>query len=758
MSTRPSPPPTADPDSTVSPAGNDSQPNATQPAHPSGSMPVVIPEPYPFLTPSDRPGELGRLGPYRVVKLIGQGGMGFVFRAEDEALRRPVALKVMRPEVAAGANARERFLREGRAAAAVKSDHVVTIYQVGEANGVPFLAMEFLDGLTLDDWLKARKGAAPTLAVVRVAKDVLKGLAAAHDKGLTHRDIKPANLWVETTSSRLKVLDFGLTRGATDDVQLTAEGVLLGTPAYMAPEQATGEPTDARADLFSLGAVLYRMLAGRSPFQRESVPATLAALIIDTPRRAATLAAGIPDEFAGLIDLLLAKKPDDRPRTARAALAVVLEVERRLRTGLNAPSATTPVVPADAPPVPVTPPAPAVVRMADDATESRPDPSVAAAPPRRPLAPRRDAGTGNARTGRWIAAGFLGLLAVAAAGAVIIKIKSKDGTTTEITVPDGATVEVTKDGKTLAQVGPGVKADPVKVDPGAPAKAGVWKPVPIGQSPFDKLDAKEIPVTERFDWQPKGLVAVIGSHARRMWGEVSAVAVSPDGRFAATGQGGNKGQIVIWDIETGAEKWVFAGGDTGVRSLRYSPDGTRLLVGRQIINSSTATASTELWELSGGRPMPSPLADNHPSGRIVYGRGSTADFVEGGRTVVVTDGSRYSVYDISKGKVVPTVRDFPTREAMIAAAANQVIYRSADGQRLRRTMIANANIESDEELPVQLNVEVYNGFGVAPDGRTLALARGNSLELWGLEQKPPKLQMVRLPPGTLFQLRAPYKA
>lgn len=275
---------------------------------------------FPFLVPPDRPGDLGRLGGYRVRSLLGEGGMGFVFLAEDEALLRPVALKVMRPEVAAQSAAKERFLREGRAAAALKSDYVVTIYQVGEANGVPFLALECLEGESLADWLKARPGRAPAELIARVARDVLTGLARAHVQGLVHRDVKPANLWVEAPNGRVKVLDFGLTKPATDQANLTKPGAVIGTPAFMAPEQARGDPVDARADLWSLGLVLYTMASGANPFQRDSVYATLQALSSVTPPPAAILG-GLPPDLARLIDRLMRKDPAGRPADAGAALA-----------------------------------------------------------------------------------------------------------------------------------------------------------------------------------------------------------------------------------------------------------------------------------------------------------------------------------------------------------------------------------------------------------------------------------------------------
>ena len=309
---------------------------------------------YLFLSPTEHIGELGRLGPYRVVRLLGEGGMGFVFRAEDDGLQRPVALKVMRPEVAAEATAKERFLREGRAAAAIQSDHVITIYQVGEANGVPFLAMQYLDGQNLDQWLKnwqkTKNRPVQASAVVRVAKDLLKGLVAAHEKGLIHRDIKPANLWVEAKTSRIKLLDFGLAKADGSDKGLTHSGQVLGTAAYMAPEQARGLHVDARADLFSVGVVLHRMIAGQSPFQQSTYNATIIAIVTEEPPPAASFGV-VPDDLAELIDRLLAKRPEDRPASAKAALAVVLEVEQRLRSGLP-PSSGVVAVPG----APVRPP------------------------------------------------------------------------------------------------------------------------------------------------------------------------------------------------------------------------------------------------------------------------------------------------------------------------------------------------------------------------------------------------------------------
>ncbi len=512
-------PPRADSGTVHRPAGE--PPNVLDGDAPFGSVAGSSPTPhsvlpsgsYSFLSPTDRPGELGQLGPYRVVRLLGKGGMGFVFRAEDDGLHRPVALKVMRPEVAAEATARERFLREGRSAAAIKSDHVITIYQVGEANGVPFLAMEYLEGWNLDDWLnawqKSKNRPVQATAVVRVAKDVLKGLVAAHEKGLIHRDIKPANLWVEAKTSRVKLLDFGLTRGGESDTAITRSGQILGTPAFMAPEQARGLRLDARADLFSVGIVLYRMISGRNPFQRDSVFATLTALAVDDPPPAASFGV-VPDDLAALIDRLLAKSPEGRPASAKAALAVVLEVEQQLRSGLAASSGIVPVSagpipsvetrpepvpeanvvegelvepaseitirPIATPPVPLVQAAPRLPEPVWPSLTPRSWSSVRALPEERPtvVSPRRNRKRNRKRKGRWgwygiIASGVVTVLVISAAAMIVAKMSpdrrwptSRDDRTDTALAKRGGDTPFPHLGATPTTKGVGEQAPPPK--------------------------------------------------------------------------------------------------------------------------------------------------------------------------------------------------------------------------------------------------------------------------------------------------------
>src|SRR5262245_34357706 len=233
---------------------------------------AVLPlqEKFTFLEPSNELGDLGRLGHYRVLRLLGAGGMGYVFEAEDTHLARRVALKVMRPELASGLEFRERFLREARAAAAVTSDHIVTVYQVALAGDVPFQAIQLLTGESLHTRLQ-RAGPLPVGFACVVLRQVAEGLSAAHEKGLTHRDIKPANIWLESSRSggpfrRAKILDFGLARAGGGNTQLTDTGVIIGTLHYMSPEQASALPLDGRADIFSLACVAYTMLTGEIAF------------------------------------------------------------------------------------------------------------------------------------------------------------------------------------------------------------------------------------------------------------------------------------------------------------------------------------------------------------------------------------------------------------------------------------------------------------------------------------------------------------
>ncbi len=255
-----------------------------------------------------------QFGGYRLLKLLGQGGMGTVYLAEEGLVGHRVAVKVMRPDVAVQPDARARFLREARAASALRHDHVVPINYVGEQAGVPFIVMPLLSGETLEERLR-REGRLPAGEVLRIGRETAEGLAAAHAAGMVHRDVKPANLWLEAPTGRVKVLDFGLARRVEGD-RLTLSGEVLGTAGYMAPEQADGQPVDVRSDLFSLGCVLYRAATGEPPFRGRTWTAVLRAVAEHDPPPPRDRRPDLPAALSFLIERLLAKDPSRRPATA----------------------------------------------------------------------------------------------------------------------------------------------------------------------------------------------------------------------------------------------------------------------------------------------------------------------------------------------------------------------------------------------------------------------------------------------------------
>jgi serine/threonine protein kinase/predicted RNA-binding Zn-ribbon protein involved in translation (DUF1610 family) len=275
-----------------------------------------------FLRSADRRDILGTLGAYEVQEVIGQGGMGVVLKAFEPALHRHVAIKVLSPTLAGSATARRRFTREAKAAAAVSHDHVVVVHGVHETDGLPYLVMAYIAGESLQDRLD-RTGPLEPVEIVRIGMQTASGLAAAHAQGLIHRDIKPANLLLQNGLARVAITDFGLAR-AVDEVGLTQHGVVTGTPEYMSPEQARGDAIDHRADLFSLGCVLYAMATGVPPFRGETTLCVLRRVSDEPHRPVRELNPEVPAWLEMFIDRLLAKDPAQRFQTA-AEVASLLE-------------------------------------------------------------------------------------------------------------------------------------------------------------------------------------------------------------------------------------------------------------------------------------------------------------------------------------------------------------------------------------------------------------------------------------------------
>jgi len=292
-----------------------------------------------FIDPPTEPGTIGRLKHYDILRVAGRGGMGIVLKAFDRTLRRVVAVKMLAPHLAGNGQAKQRFIREGRSAAGICHEHVVTIHAVEESP--PFIVMQYVKGETLEARIH-RNGSLEVREAIRIAKQIAQGLAAAHAQGVVHRDIKPANILLENGVARVRITDFGLAR-AVDDASLTQSGVVAGTPQYMAPEQANGDAVDERADLFSLGSVLYTMLAGHAPFRATTTMGVLKRLCDNTARPIREINPEVPEWLVVLINRLHAKRAADRYQSAREVSDVLERGLAALQNGA-APTVEFPAV------------------------------------------------------------------------------------------------------------------------------------------------------------------------------------------------------------------------------------------------------------------------------------------------------------------------------------------------------------------------------------------------------------------------------
>ncbi|EMI57655.1 WD40 repeat domain-containing serine/threonine protein kinase [Rhodopirellula sallentina] len=288
--------------------------SATPPPHIPAS--TNQPEDLSFLEPSDDPAYHGKLQHFQIARVIGRGGMGVVLEGFDTHLQRSVAIKVLNAQYQQNDLARQRFCREGRAAAAISHEHVVQMFQVAKANddGIAYLVMQLIEGETLENRLREGQSLPPN-EVARIGMQTAAGLSAAHKRGMVHRDIKPANIMIESETNRVKLTDFGLARTA-DDVKLTKTGMVTGTPLYMSPEQSVGEEADERSDLFSLGAVMYEMATGVPPFQAPSALGVMQRIVNHHPEPPHKINPSVTRPLSDLIMSLLEKSADDRPESA----------------------------------------------------------------------------------------------------------------------------------------------------------------------------------------------------------------------------------------------------------------------------------------------------------------------------------------------------------------------------------------------------------------------------------------------------------
>ena len=298
--------------------------------------------------PSLAPG--ARVGPYRVLALLGEGGMGQVYRARDERLSREVALKVVHADLAQDADRLRRFEHEAKAAGTLNHPNIVAVYDTGQHDGSPYIVSELLQGETLRD--RMATGALGTRKAVEYGVQIARGLAAAHEKGIVHRDLKPENLFL-TQDGLVKILDFGIAKlgragdekSGTDIETLshtgTSPGTMLGTVGYMSPEQVRGLPADHRSDLFSFGAVLFEMVTGKRAFKGTTPADTLSAILREDPTETPASGPALPPGLLRVVRRCLEKAPEDRFQTARD-LAFALEgatTESRAATSATVPLA-----------------------------------------------------------------------------------------------------------------------------------------------------------------------------------------------------------------------------------------------------------------------------------------------------------------------------------------------------------------------------------------------------------------------------------
>jgi WD40 repeat protein/serine/threonine protein kinase len=660
-----------------------------------------------FLSPAQAEDELGRLGPYRVLRVLGKGGMGVVFHAEDVALRRAVALKAMLPAAAAGTPAaRERFLLEARSAAAIEHDHIVTIYQVGEDRGVPFLAMQFLKGQSLEQRLE-KEPKLPLAEAVRIGREVALGLAVAHTHGLIHRDIKPANIWLEEGTGRVKILDFGLARAVAEHTHLTQTGMILGTPAYMSPEQAAGEPVDGRADLFSLGCVLYRMVAGVPPFQGSSVISVLRAVALTEPRALRELDPKVPAAVSELVSRLLAKNPTARPPSAQAVVELIGKIEKGLTA---APSTGTAKIrgPATPPPLPASAkkvhpePAPSTAQTLPGELIALPAPRPAEAvratvpkpAPAAPLRPvpvpheeerkrkrRRDRpAEDNKSLGAavWLILGGVLLLVVVALGLIGFFVL-----------------------RPTEEQSPPVAARP-PINPQPPVQPLVIKPQPGGNP---------LPVNPPPAGREQQALRVLKGHTNGLW----SVAYSPNSRRAASG--GKDRAILIWDLATGNILRRIAAQQRDITGVVFGPEGKWLL-------AAGMDGTMRQWDTENGAPIWT--FPGHPRGAWCVAL--TTD----GKWAAVGDGEgKVHVWEVKSGRqlAVCTGHTKAVRAVSFSPDGRRLLSASEDGTlRLWRT-------ESGRQIQRFVgHTDIVYGAALLPDGtRAVSGSADHTVRLWDVE-------------------------
>jgi WD40 repeat protein/serine/threonine protein kinase len=664
---------------------------------------------FGFLDPPDDPEHLGQIDRFKIVELVGRGGMGIVFRAYDACLQRTVALKLLEPQYARNELARSRFIREARAAAGVTHENVVTIHHVEcvEEKNLSFLVMQFVRGRSLQDRLD-EGGPLTVREAVRIAAATASGLAAAHANNLIHRDIKPGNILIEQNSGRVVLTDFGLAR-LTEDVKITQTGFVAGTPLYMSPEQARGETVDHRSDLFSLGSVLYAMLTGVPPFQGTSPFTVLKQVTDNRPRPVHEYNPAVPDSVVEVVDRLLEKN-------VRSRFSQATEVAAALQAEL-----------AKLPPDPL--PSPAARRT------SRSVPRYVRSWWRRnslPVLASIAAVVGIAFLGeltkltRWTVLGQRGhtVAATGANGGAQTAPAAEDAEIRpRFALPpgDGAIWSVAFDpaGDLLATASEG---GTVKF---WDAREGTVRGIlnnqkyksPIRSIAFNNdgtrlATASEDGFVRLWDVKSKMETDVDFKHPF----SVRSVAFSADGTKLASGM--LNGGVIIWDVESGKKLHVTAGHDGGVvNSIAFSPNGKLLATG-------SSDRSVKLWNVDDGSPQATMSNHTGPVYTIAFDpKGQQLASAGWDRTI--------RLWDVNTSQQVKVIDVF-----------NEDIFSIAFSP-FGRYMVVGGQDQTARWLDVETSAvtRVYPGHGglihsvaITRDGRRIAVgSRDGTVRVWDAE-------------------------